>query len=246
MATDDAHPPASQRARTNERISRVLFRQILRGEIAVGEKLPTERRLAQTFQVNRATVREALRYLENLELVAVRQGDGAYVRNYLESGSLEIARTLVRVDTDARREVLTALLEFRRTHTPQAAYTAARRRTPEHLRQLEGVALQRPDLAIIERDRQVHHLIALASGNIINVLLNNFFKDCFYDFGALFFKTDRHCRRSEKFHRDIYTAIADRKAGQARAIVHDVLQYAEKAVLKEIAVRGPARTKGPK
>jgi DNA-binding FadR family transcriptional regulator len=228
---------SSQHTRTNEQVSRVLFRQILRGEIAVGAKLPTERRLAQAFQVNRATVREALRYLENLELIAVRQGDGAYVRNYLESGNLEIAKALVRVDATARREVLTALLEVRRTHTPQAAYTAALRRTSEHLRQLEQAALHRPDLAVIERDQQVHHIIALASGNILNVLLNNFFKDCFYDTGALYFRTARHRRRSERFHRDIYAAIADQNAGQAREIVHEVLRYAEKALLKEIAAR---------
>lgn len=88
----------SRRPRTHERVIQVLLQRIFRGKIAVGDKLATERTLAQEFQVNRATVREALRYLENLELIAIRQGDGAHVRNFRESGNLEIAKALMQVE----------------------------------------------------------------------------------------------------------------------------------------------------
>ncbi len=240
---EDGHRSA-RRPRAHERIIRVLLQQIFRGELAAGAKLPTERHLARRFEVNRATVREALRYLENLDLVAIRQGDGAYVRNFLESGSLQIAKDLMQIDADMQQTILTALMEVRRNNIPEVAYAAALRRTTDHLRQLEQAALRRPDLSVMERDRRIHHIIARASGNILYVLLINFFEDCFNAFGGLYFEETRNRRRSETFHREIFEAIAQQNAGQARAIMRDVLQYAETAVLEALRRRPPARFQG--
>jgi GntR family transcriptional regulator, transcriptional repressor for pyruvate dehydrogenase complex len=46
-------------------VSRELRRMILRGDLKTGEQLPTELQLAQHFGVNRSTVREGIRQLEN-------------------------------------------------------------------------------------------------------------------------------------------------------------------------------------
>ena len=90
--------PSARPGRTHEKVTRNLLGKLFRGTIAPGEKLPTERVMAETFAVNRATVREALRYLEHLDLIAIRQGDGAYARHFLESRNLETAKAMVRVD----------------------------------------------------------------------------------------------------------------------------------------------------
>jgi GntR family transcriptional repressor for pyruvate dehydrogenase complex len=57
------------RSRLHEEIVTVIQQQIMSGQIAPGEKLPTEREMAENFNVNRATVREALRKLENIDLL---------------------------------------------------------------------------------------------------------------------------------------------------------------------------------
>ncbi|MBL0715878.1 MAG: FadR family transcriptional regulator [Desulfosarcina sp.] len=155
--TDTCRPV--KRARMHEQVIRVLLKKIFRGEIAVGDKLPTERALARKFQVNRATVREALRYIENLGLIAIRQGDGAYVRDYLESGNLEIAKAMVQVDDAMRLEILSALMEIRRINLPEVAHAAALKRSATHLRRLEKAAHHSPDLPVMERDKQIHHII---------------------------------------------------------------------------------------
>jgi GntR family transcriptional repressor for pyruvate dehydrogenase complex len=67
------------------RISTVIVDQIRQfihsGEIAAGERLPTERELCEQFGVSRVTVREALRVLEATGLVEIRVGarGGAFV-----------------------------------------------------------------------------------------------------------------------------------------------------------------------
>ena len=235
MTTTIEHQASAKRPRVHEQLIHVLLKRIIRGEMAVGAKLSTERALAAEFQVNRATVREALRYLENLDLIAIRQGDGAYVKNFLQSRNPETAKALMHVDDAMRYEILTAILEVRRINSPEVAYAAALKRSPAHLQQLEKVACHSPDIPILERDKSVHHIIGIACGNILQVLMTNFYEDFFYDFGHLYFQSDQNITRSEAFHRDIYDAIREQNAGMARDIMRDVLQYAENAVLETSA-----------
>src|SRR5271156_3820830 len=54
-------------------VSRELRRLIDSGELKAGDQLPTEAKLAQQFGVNRSTVREGIRQLENEGLVS-REG----------------------------------------------------------------------------------------------------------------------------------------------------------------------------
>ncbi|NQV45706.1 MAG: FadR family transcriptional regulator [Rhodospirillales bacterium] len=56
-----------------------LRQAILRGDLVFGQKLPPERLLALQFGASRNTVREALRQLEENDLVSRRVGSGTYV-----------------------------------------------------------------------------------------------------------------------------------------------------------------------
>jgi DNA-binding FadR family transcriptional regulator len=67
--------------RVFEEIVAQLKQSILVGRFKPGDKLPTERELADQFQVSRVAIREALRTLENSGFILTRQGvnGGAYV-----------------------------------------------------------------------------------------------------------------------------------------------------------------------
>ena len=67
-----------------------LRRQILRGELAAGDRLPGERELAAKYGTNRNTLREAVRKLEQSRLVTVRHGQGVTVTNFRRTGTLEL------------------------------------------------------------------------------------------------------------------------------------------------------------
>ena len=239
-----ASSPSVRPGRTHEKVTRALLGQLFRGTIAPGEKLPTERAMAGTFAVNRATVREALRYLEHLDLIAIRQGDGAYAKHFLESRNLETAKAMLRVDTGLRREVLAAVLEIRRINSPEIAYAAALKRSPDHLRQLQQAAFPDEEIAIMERDKHVHRIISRASGNILHVLMTNFCQDFFDDFGHLYFAREANCRRSVRFHRVIFNAIRDQNAGVARDVMREALQYAERAVYDALGQETAADPRG--
>jgi DNA-binding FadR family transcriptional regulator len=85
---------APARRRLHEDVAEQLRDAILDGRFPAGTKLPPERELAPEFGVNRTSVREAIKVLEGLGLVSVRQGDGATVRPLVES-SLEVLGPMI-------------------------------------------------------------------------------------------------------------------------------------------------------
>lgn len=141
------------------RVSADIARQIAHGRFAIGERLPPERMLAQTYGVSRPTVREAIIALEVDGLVEVRMGSGVYV----------IAAT-PRGGTPAYPDMGPfEVLEARRAVEGEVATIAAQRITDEALDELETL-LREMDAAhdpeVSERaDRDFHLAIARATGN---------------------------------------------------------------------------------
>ena len=215
------------RSRLHEEIVSVIQKKIMDGSIVPGFKLPPEREMAETFNVNRATVREALRKLENLDLVEIRHGDGLYVKNYLESGNFDLIKAALNMDES--KEIISNILEARSSVVPQIAYLAAQRRTAADLKELKQV-ISKTDMTMLERDIKVHQIIARATHNLLCTIGLNFFNQVFRDYGYLYFNDERNVERSRKFHKDIYEAIKNQKPEDARRIMKDVLLYAEEAV----------------
>ena len=91
-------PVVAFRAPVRRRLHEDVFEQlrdaILDGRFATGTKLPPERELALEFGVNRTSVREAIKVLESLGLVVVRQGDGASVRPLVDA-SLDLLGPMI-------------------------------------------------------------------------------------------------------------------------------------------------------
>ena len=97
------------RRRIHEDIAEQLRDAILDGRFPAGSKLPPERELAAEFRVNRASIRNAIKVLEGLRLVRVRQGDGATVQPLVDA-SLELLPAMIfhggRVDVSVMLELL--------------------------------------------------------------------------------------------------------------------------------------------
>ena len=223
------------RSRLHEEIVSQIQDKILRGDLPSGEKLPTERDLALSLGVNRATVREALKKLEMLGLVEINHGDGIYVKNYLESGNLEVLRALIYREGGIDPVMLKSILNIRTILAPEMAALAAVNRSEDHLQSLERVIKAAEDLPVQEADLRVHHIIATASGNFLYVFILNFFNRLFMEYGYLYFEDEKNAARSRKFHRDIYYALKKREGKEAGKIMKDVLLYAEERTIQEIS-----------
>src|SRR5688572_6182749 len=134
--------------RVAEEIVRQLRGLILRGEYAVGDKLPPERKLAEELGVNRASLREAIKALEQLGLVKTRQGDGTRVLPFMQTAGLELISHLITEDAGANMSVLVDVLDFRRWFGRESARMAAERASDEDRKVLEQLAERSADPAL--------------------------------------------------------------------------------------------------
>ncbi|ONI40635.1 GntR family transcriptional regulator [Candidatus Epulonipiscium fishelsonii] len=70
---------ALRRPTLTEQIIEELSAKIISGELKAGEKLPTERELAEIFQVTRNRIREALRALAVVGMIVIKPSGGTFV-----------------------------------------------------------------------------------------------------------------------------------------------------------------------
>jgi len=152
----DTGPPVQK---LYQQIARQIAAAIAAGRYAPGEKLPSERELADDLGVSRPTIRDAMIALEFQGLVEARQGSGVYVN------------AAPREPEDAAEREVSALelTEARRLFEGEACALAAAIITGEQLALLDRLAT---DMAgdnapeEIERSEQEFHLaIARATGN---------------------------------------------------------------------------------
>jgi DNA-binding FadR family transcriptional regulator len=143
------------------RISREIGRKIMAGVYPVGERLPAERVLAQTYGVSRPTVREAIIALEVDQLVEVRMGSGVFVTATVPKGG-------VRVEPDMGPF---ELLEARRAIEGETCALAAQRISDDDLDQLRQLLTVMGDVraenleSSEKADYAFHLCIARASQN---------------------------------------------------------------------------------
>mgnify|MGYP000147276579 CR=1 FL=1 len=112
-----------------EMIAEQIKQQVIEKKLLPGEKLPSTKEFAESFQVGRSTVREALSALKAMGLVESRQGEGSYVRSILPTD-------VTMPDFDAllmSRGTILELIEARKSLEVSNSAIAAEKRTEEDL-----------------------------------------------------------------------------------------------------------------
>jgi len=204
-------------------ISRIITRALM-----PGEKLPPEREISERMNVNRHTLREALRKLESLGLLSVRQGDGIYIKDYKDSGNLELLKHIIYQNKDKTSEVIKDILEMRRIISPEMAERAALNRTDTDINTFQDILASGKSL--MEKDLDIHQAIARAGNNILYIFILNFFNDIFKDFGQIYFSIEENKKVTTKFHSDISRAIISGDVKSSKRIMNEVIVYAEKKI----------------
>ena len=110
-----------------------IRQMIADGELQAGQKLPSERELAEKFNVSRVPIREALKILEYMGVLDSSPGDGTYVKNT----SAQSLVSKMDFSFDATADTIRDLLELRIVLETFAAYHAAQRRTDEDIASIQ-------------------------------------------------------------------------------------------------------------
>jgi GntR family transcriptional regulator, transcriptional repressor for pyruvate dehydrogenase complex len=165
-----------QPVRAYQRIVEQIEEALARGDLAPGQRLPSERELVVQFAVSRSTVREALRVLESNGVVRSRPGDpnGAEILPYSHGALRKQMVRLARVDELS----LSELIGFRMIMDGAAIQLASRLRTTEQLAEMEkALVAMRAAIEVdfeefSEADAAFHDAVARASRNSLIQVCN--------------------------------------------------------------------------
>jgi len=158
-----------------KRISDQVFDQlrelIFRGDYQPGQKIMTERELAEALNVSRNSVREAINKLVTLRFLEQRQGQGTFVRPIDEAVQIPLATVM-----EAQDATLIDLLEMRMGIECTAASLAAQRIGEEELRAIaQALADMEKDIQAgglgTEGDLAFHMAIAAATKNPLQIYI---------------------------------------------------------------------------
>jgi DNA-binding FadR family transcriptional regulator len=141
------------------KIADAIAAEIESGKFKLGDRLPTERELADQFGVSRPTLREALIALEMLGMIEARHGMGIYVTRT----QLPLTASSFDFEIGAFE-----LIEARRLFEGEAAALAAATIDDEQLAELQRLLVlmaHEDEIQGEDADREFHLVIARATGN---------------------------------------------------------------------------------
>jgi len=126
-------------ATVSRRVHDALRQKILEGELAPGDRIPSERVLAEEFGVNRHAVREALKGLQQASLIKITHGGATRVLDWRDGGGLEVLLDLAGDPVDPPAEIVRSVLEMRASIGVDAARLCAERAGEAERTQIEGL-----------------------------------------------------------------------------------------------------------
>ncbi|MBU9712928.1 FadR/GntR family transcriptional regulator [Evansella tamaricis] len=194
-------------------------------QLSPGDKLPSERELAERLGVGRSSVREALRALELLDLIKTRKGEGTFIQ---QSGGHRLAEVLASFflrDQRAKQDVK----ETRKIIEIEAIRLACQRVSQQQLDKLENILNQSKEIWTggdlpVEEDYLFHQTLVESSQN--QLLLNIWRPLVRYSMVALRESLSRLGRTEDsmKEHDRIFQAVARNDEAEAVRSIRDHLE----------------------
>jgi GntR family transcriptional repressor for pyruvate dehydrogenase complex len=159
-----------------EEIAEAVRGQILSGKYGPGERLPSERELSARTGANRSSVREALKKLEQLGMIAIRPGGGARVVP-LEKAGLGVLRHVLGTG-EPDRELVAQWLDVHELVIAGAVRLAVERGTDAEFVEAKRLlaklgARSTTDVEFVSIGDQLTELIAVASRNVVLQMVRN-------------------------------------------------------------------------
>jgi GntR family transcriptional regulator, transcriptional repressor for pyruvate dehydrogenase complex len=223
---------AIKKTRLYEEVVGQLHQLIDAGKLKAGDRLPSERELAETFRVSRSSVREAIKTLENEGLVVTRAGSGTFITAVNVEAIIPPLASLLSRGKDAMLD----LFEMRLLVEPSIAALAAERATPADILRLKEICAEQErqinrDISAVESDAAFHLTIGRATHNSALQRLVASIVEILKPIREKSLQTPGRAHKSLASHREILVAIERHDPALARQAMQQHIQAVEQNVL---------------
>ena len=206
-----------QASKLFEQIANQIERRILSGELRSGDRLPTERELAEQFGASRTAVREAMKSLAQRGLVDMKPGRGTLV---IDGTSKAMQQSLGLMLKVGQAGLSDSLVEVRGILEPEIAALAALRAGHEHIVAMqEAVDVMDASLrdadAYIDADNDFHQALAKGTRNVLILSLVNSIVNLLSEQRKQIFAVPGGPERGQFHHKLILDAVRRRDAPAA-------------------------------
>lgn len=234
-------------ALATEHVASHVCSLIERGVLRPGDRLASERDLAQQIGVSRTSVRAALRSLAAMGVVQIRQGAGTFIT----AGPPAMVGEPLRLIASMHGLGLSGLFEVRRVLEAGTAALAAERATGEQIatisEEVTGMysALHEPQ-TFLDYDLRFHRAVAAAANNPMLGAIIEAVAALFFEQRRTTIERAHNLRESAEMHRKIYQAIRARDVEAARAAMDEHVRLAQLAQAADDSPRpaAPAQAAG--
>jgi GntR family transcriptional regulator, transcriptional repressor for pyruvate dehydrogenase complex len=223
-----------QSVRVFEQVAEQIEKRILDGELRSGDRLPTERHLAEQFHVSRTAVREAMKILAQKGLVDMRPGRGTIVidgANAAMQDSIDLVMKLKLGEVGGSN----SLVEVREILEVEiAALAAARAAEKEIAAMREAVKIMDESLddadAFIAADNRFHEALAQATQNTLIFILVNSIVNLLSEQRKQIFDVEGGPQRGQIHHKRILESVIRRDPQAARDAMRSHLRQVREDV----------------
>lgn len=227
---DSLFRSVQREATLSTRVIRQIEDLVLQKKLTPGDRLPSERDLAEQLGVSRTVVREAIRSLVARGLLEVRPGIGATVRQPSAATVSESVHLFLR--TGGSELTYPKVHEIRRVLEIEIAGLAAERRTTDDLAHLEAIldemsAIGEDRERFAESDVNFHAALADATQNELFSLLLDSIADIMLEVRYSGFELAGAPERALHYHRAIYAQVKAGDPEGARDAMREHLKEAE-------------------
>ena len=143
-----------------------IYKEIKKGKLKPGDKLPTERFLSQTLSIGRGSIREALRMLENIGMIESRQGSGNYLTGKVSAGITESMRLMLMLNQTTTEDIRIFRKNFEKGVCVSIIEKGLKANHKEKLHQVLTEARSCQDTnKLIKLDKEFHDTLIYATEN---------------------------------------------------------------------------------
>lgn len=196
---------------------------IVEHQLKSGDKLPTERKFMEIFNVSRSVIREALSYLENTDVIRIRQGQGAFLNETNIESLLNNFFFLWEINNGKIQDILSLRIIFESS----AIEEIIKNHSIEEINILKEITeeskLSKTPEEFRNADMLFHQQLLKATKNDLFIQMTNMITNYFFNVKHIRLTLEEYQLLINE-HQEIVSAIESKNAHQAKTLLTEHLK----------------------